>query len=456
VSLIQRIESNCRISPDRVILSDGNGEYTNSCVWELSGRVFAYLLQKGVGREDIVLVHLPRGGEAVMVMTGVFRAGAAVLVIEDCGPNDWTDSVIREVCPRITIDARTMDEIRRLAPAESYRIPELHDLAFIVYTTGTTGLSKGVMHEYGTLERSIETYEAIKDRYDVTNDRNALVTTLHSGVNFLTAMAAINSYVDIVPRGVFDDPSLFHSRLCEKRIQYTYLSPLYLQKYGPDVVDTPYMKYISVSFEPISTIYSGKLSIFNDYGMTEAGGAICEFLIDRAYDVTPIRKPCHGVVMSLLDENGRSVPDGKLGEICVETPYCRGYLNRPEETAEQFCGGLYHTRDLGKRLDDGNYIMYGRMNDALKTPRGLVIALEIEVEARKILGRPSAYVKIFPPDSDPTICLYTDFPIDFKEVQARMREIVPEYKLPTAHIQVEGFEYNNGKAIRVHLKNPRQ
>lgn len=453
MQFIERIEKNVLADPERIILSDEWGEYTHRQLWELSGRVYAWLTKQGIGREDVVLVHLPRGAEAVMVMVGVYRAGAAVSVLEDRGENPWVDYVRGDLSPRLIIDAVALNEIKKTEPMEGYRLPDLHDLAYIAYTTGTTGQNKGVMQEYGTIERYWPEGEYVAgDEYAV--ESMAIIVTLHTGVPSITMSLANGIRMDIVPHEVFADWERFVARLTEKRIESTYMSPVYLLQYG--VPQTPYLKFLTVSFEPTSGLYKeGMPLLFNEYGARETGSTVAWTIIDRPYDITPIGKPVQGIKMTVLDEQDQPVADGELGEICVENHYCRGYRNLPELTQEHFRNELYYTHDLGKRLPDGTYIMYGRMNDALSTKDGLLIALEIEVEARKVLGRPSAYVKIFPTDAEPVICLYTNFPIDFPKAQAALRKVLPAYKVPTDHVQVEQFEYNNGKAIRVHLTNPR-
>jgi len=453
MSFIQRIEENVISSPGKLILSDEIGEYTNLQMWELSSRVYAYLCAQSIGREDVVLVHLPRGAEAVMVQLGVFRAGSACVVLEDWGANSWVDFVQQDVRPRIVIDKEVMKTIRATPPMKGYRTPDLHDLAYIAYTTGTTGEKKGVMHEYGTFERYMTAEDNVIEAYHFSEDRVAIITTLHTNILSVMICIVLNYYTDIVPHAVYEDNVLFRQRLCDKHITDTYLSPVYLHKYG--ILDTPDMKYISVSFEPLNALYSDKVTLINEYGARETGSSICFFFVDKLYDITPIGKPVPGFQISILDTEGKPVPDGELGEICVDNIYCRGYLNLPDVTAEHFRNGLYHTHDLGKRLPDGDYIMYGRINDALHTPEGLIIALEIEVAARKLTGRSTVYAKVFATQDKPVICIYTDFAIDFPHIQAKLSEILPSYKIPTDHVQVERFEYNNGKAIRVNLKNPR-
>jgi len=155
MTILERIYKNVTESPSRIILTDDYGEYSNMDVWNFSSRVYAYLLTQNVGKESVVLVHLPRSAKPVMVMLGVIRAGAAVVMSEDWGreSDEWCDYLITEVKPVIVVDQRLIEVVMEYSPKEGFVIPDLHDLAYITYTTGTTGKRKGVMLEYGTIER---------------------------------------------------------------------------------------------------------------------------------------------------------------------------------------------------------------------------------------------------------------------------------------------------------------
>lgn len=370
------------------------------------------------------------------------------------GANEWVDFVKRETKPDLVINTSVMKAIRECEPSDGYVIPDMHDLAYIAYTTGTTGQKKGVMHEYGTIEKYFKADEESVPEIDVENCSMALTSTLHTSIPSFSYYLGNNSHVDIVPHAVVENWPAFVKRLEEKRIGTTYMSPLFYNKNGFPY--TPYLQYISVSFEPACNLYTDKVPLINEYGASEMGTTVAWYKVDKPYDITPIGKPLTGVKISILDENDSLVKDGELGEICVNNSYCRGYLNLPDATAAQFRGGLYYTRDLGKRLPDGCYIMYGRINDAVKTNNGLIIALEIETEARKVLGKSSVYVKIYKTTTEPVICIYTDFDIDLNDLRIKLSNTLPGYKLPTDFVRVGRFEYNNGKAIRVNLKNPRE
>lgn len=456
MTIIERIYNNVTGSPARIILSDEHGEYSNRDVWDFSSRVYAYLLAHDVGKESIVLVSLPRSATSVMVMLGVIRAGAAVVMSEDWGGSqskEWREYVAGEVKPAIVVDQRLMDVMMECRPKDGFVIPDLHDLAYITYTTGTTGKRKGVMLEHGTIERyNSEVYLQDAEVSKTLDESSAITVTLNSAVIFLLLNLANNAPSDIVPHSVFGSWPDFINRLDDKKITTFACSALDLSRHG--IPETPYLHFVSTSYEPACGLYSDRIQLVNEYGMTETGTTVTAFFVDRKYDIVPIGKPLPGFSVMILDEKGNEVPAGEYGEICIDCIYCRGYVNQPELTAEHFRDGLFYSHDLGKRLPDGNLVMCGRMNDSLLTDSGRIIGLEIELAVQKVLVHHGAYVKIFKTSEFPIICLYTDFDIDFPRLQEDLKGILPEYEIPTHHVRVSRFTHRNGKVIRSLLLPP--
>jgi len=442
---------------DRVLLSDGKGDYGIGDVWSASGRVYRYLVEHGVGREDVVMVLLPRGAQALMVVMGVWRAGAAVTIHEDWFSEEWINFAKRDTGCKMVIDAKVMDEILALEPLVGWKEADEHDLAYITYTTGTTGERKGVMHEYGSLGRIVDLSKSSFDGWTAPeNYRTALMISLHSAISSIVLSFFFGAYLDIVPYEVVENPDALKKRLAEKRILYTYMSPVMLEKIGS--FDSPYLECIGTGFEPATNMCSSSVPLVNEYGMTESPFVLSEFIIDKPYGIVPIGKPICPDETFILERNGTPVADGEIGEICFVNHFCRGYRNMPEATAAQFRDGLFHTRDLGKVLPDGNWLMLGRVNDSLETPFGLVVALEIETVVRSVIGYHNIYVKVFEGGSadrlDPVICVYADRSIDLNDLRERLAQYLPAYKLPTDFVQVDSFNYINGKVIRLELKNP--
>lgn len=443
--------------PGRVLLSDDEGEYCAGELWSVSGRVYRYLIEHDVSREDVVMVLLPRGAEAVMAAVGVWRAGAAVMIHEDWIAKESIRFSKRDSNCRIVIDARVMDEIRSLEPMKGWKDADEHDLAYITYTTGTTGERKGVMHEYGSLGRIIELSKTSFEGWTAPEEyRTALMTALHSAISSIVLTITFGIYLDIVPREVVADCEALKKRLVRNRIMYTFMSPVMLKKFGH--LDSPYLECVGTSFEPATNMCSCSIPIVNEYGMTECPYVLSEFVIDRQYGIVPIGKPILPDETFILDKNGSPVADGEIGEICFVNRFCRGYLNMPEATAVQFRDGIFHTRDLGKVLPDGNWVMLGRVNDSVETPSGLVVALEIEALSRAVMEYHSIYVKVFEGVTagrqKPVICVYADKQLDLNLLRERLLQHLPEFKLPTDFVKVDSFKYNNGKVIRMQLRNP--
>ena len=143
-----------------------------------------------------------------------------------------------------------------------------------------------------------------------------------------------------------------------------FLSPSIIRAVG-DVGE--YIKHIFTGSEPANGIFVEGVELINTYGMSEGAFTLAQFVIDKPYEVCPVGKPNYEEIkLYILDEDGKEVADGKVGEICFDNPYMRGYIGLLEQTAEVLKDGVYHTGDLGKKLEDGNLILLGRSNDMIK------------------------------------------------------------------------------------------
>ena len=119
---------------------------------ELSGKVYAWLRAQNIGKEDFVLICMPRGGIALVAILGVWKAGAAFTLVEDSYPPERIAFIKKDCGCKAVIDLRAWNEILKTDALSGYERTDIHDAAFAIYTSGTTGNPKGVLHEYGSVK----------------------------------------------------------------------------------------------------------------------------------------------------------------------------------------------------------------------------------------------------------------------------------------------------------------
>ena len=394
---------------------------------KMSGRVYSYLANAGIGKEDFVLICLPRGIQPLIAFLGVLRAGAAFVIVEDNYAPERIEYIKNDCGCKIVIDSAAWEKIQLCDSLEGYAEVDEHDAAFAVYTSGTTGNPKGVVHEYGNLDRMVESVTMSTCGPLATHDdRFALVAPLNFVASqlILTYAFYYGVFLVVVSYATVKNPLSIGMFIVKNKITGTFLTPSYIRKLSSK---PPMLKFCIVGSEPANEVYLDGLVIHNFYLMSESGFAVTHFLIDKKYEFTPVGKSEFGHEIMLLDENGNPVPDGEEGEICFENKYVRGYRNLPEETAKNFRDGIYHSGDLAKKDENGNFIICGRMNDMVKINGNRVEPGEIENVAKKVLGVDWTACRIIDEGGKVYICVYylKNIKVDFDVARVAMSKYLP-------------------------------
>ena len=431
---------------------------TYAQIGELSGRVYAWLKAKGIGREDFVLVNLPRGVKPIVAEFGVWRAGAAFALVEDTYAPERIAFIRKDCACKLEIDAAAWEEILKTEPREGFEDVGEHDAAYAIYTSGTTGTPKGVLHEYGNLKEAADSIRYADREICASDDRTALVAPLNfvASVIFVVKVLTLGrACIHVVPYALLKSPLKFALFMNLKRITTTFLTPSYVRAFVSKPF--PFLKRLFVGSEPANGVEPGKLEVVNIYAMSESGFAVGVFRIDRKYDVCPVGRPPFDCKVRLVGEDGRDVPDGEIGELWFENRYVRGYLNRPEETAKSFVGGFYRTGDLARRLPSGDYAVCGRATDMVKINGNRVEPAEIEAVAKEVLGVDWCAARGFEDDAQSFVALYytADIEVDVDAVRAKMARKLPYYMLPQHFVRIEKVPQSaNGKFSRRLLPKP--
>ena len=161
-----------------------------------------------------------------------------------------------------------------------------------------------------------------------------------------------------------------------------------------------------VGSEPANNLYTNVPNLINIYACSESGYAVGVFAIDQSYETCPIGKPEVSTQIDLIGEDGEKANDDGIGELCFENPYVRGYLNLPEETKKAFVNGMYHSGDLARKDEKGNYMLLGRSNDMIKINGNRIEPAEIEAAVKTVLGIDWVAAKGFEDNGKSFLCAY--------------------------------------------------
>lgn len=471
-TFIERFEENVIKYPDKpAVRSYGqrSGVSTYSKLNRRAGMVYRYLKEHGIGREDFVMICLPRSIRTVICLMGVIKAGAAFVIVEDTYSQGRIDFIYKDCGCKMKIDIDLLAEMMECEPLEGHEETDPHDAAYAVYTSGTTGNPKGVLHEYGNMDQCVESIYHDGESILNSDDLFAMIAPLNF-VAFpiaLLKLLAEGGTLFIVPYSVAKNFDKLQEFLINEKITSMFMTASYIRAYKNP---SPFLRQIIVSSEPANGLHVEGPRLLNVHAMSETGFNTSSFELDRAYDVAPIGKPGFDLKTCILDEEGNEVSDGEIGEYCFENTYVRGYINLPEKTAEAFRDGLFHSGDLARKDADGNVILVGRNDDMIKINGNRIEPAEIEAACRDTLGIENVVAKGFDEGKRAFVCLYFlneeakaagilkkpgRLSITVDEIKDRLSDRLPYYMIPTYYEGLDEFPKNaNGKLYRKELEVP--
>ncbi len=459
-TIIELLDQYTKDTPNSTILYDETHTkgITYAQLDDMTGRVYSYLKKNGVGKEDFVLINLPRGIMPIVAMIGVWKAGAAWALVEDTYAPERIAYIRKDCGCKFELSGENWDEVMKEQTLPGHVDPDMHDAAYAIYTSGTTGNPKGVLHEYGNLERAIESIRINGENPFKGKDRLALLAPMNfvaSVIVILEVLSIQGAKMFVVSYATIKNPMALKMMFIEKRITITFLTPSYVRMLGGQT--GPFLRMLFVGSEPANNIYNKKLDLINIYACSESGFAVGVFPIDKAYESCPIGKPEVETKITLIDEEGNEVSDGEIGELCFENPYVRGYINLPEESAKAFVNGIYHTGDLARKEADGNYVLLGRSGDMIKINGNRIEPAEIEAAVKQVLNIDWAAARGFEENGKSYLCAYytADVQVDPDKMREELAKRLPYYMIPAYYLKIDEVPLKpNGKMDRKGLPKP--
>jgi amino acid adenylation domain-containing protein len=367
----------------------------------------------GVGPEQPVAVLLDRSPDVVVALLAIWRAGGAYVPLDSRDPALRLQQVLADVQPRVLLTTRGKVEAKNVQAVFVDEVPPLaearfepggvrpRDLAYIMYTSGSTGVPRGVAVEH----RSVANHLAwMQSAFPLrAGDRVLQTTSLGFDVSVweLVAPLAAGATLVLPPLDAEAEPSRVAALLERYGIAMLQTTPSFLRLLlDEDLAGCRSLRWIFCGAEPLPRalaerfLHSGSTAVLhNVYGPTEgtidAAFYTCSSaaaLADTRGGTVPIGKPIDNVQLSVLDSAGRRVPQGVAGELYISgANLARGYWRQPGLTAERFVpdpfgGGslMYRTCDRARMLRTGDVELLGRVDRQVKVRGVRVEPGEIE------------------------------------------------------------------------------
>lgn len=462
--VVQLFEAQARARPDAQALWSPSGSVSYAAL-EGSANRLAHRILSTAGRPGALVGVLgERSPEVVAAMLGVLKAGCAYLPLDPRLPparleplRAVTDLIVARRADRgLLADDRPVLELDGTATfadldSEADVAPDVvapgHAAAYVVFTSGSTGAPKGVVVERRQLAWSTAARFAYYDRHpgrflllsplSVDSSVAGVYWTLCSGGTLVLPAPHVEQDVDALARLVE-----------EVGVTHTLLLP---SLYGAilDHVDARHLcslRLVVVAGEACRedvvrshVALLPEVELHNEYGPSEATvWATADELTAHPSGPVTIGRPVPGARVYIRDAELAEVTTGEEGEICIGGPgLARGYLDRPDLTAERFVdhpsvpgARLYRTGDRGRWLDDGRLAFLGRMDDQIKVRGFRVESAEVERALEAHASIAEAMVVLAPmrssatdDDADPGVLVEALLGRSDDEVEALLRDV---------------------------------
>jgi amino acid adenylation domain-containing protein len=492
-SIQEEFERVAESRPEAVALESEAGVMTYGELNRRANRLSRRLMGMGVSREGAVGVYLERGGEMVVGLLGVLKAGAAYVALDAAYPKDRIAFMLKQsrvrilltqhhlverlpehTCEVIRLDTDWPDISKESVTSLSVKVrPD--NVAYIIYTSGSTGEPKGVLGLHGgALNRFAWMWDAYPfEEGEVCCQKTSLGFVDSIWEIFGPLLKGIRTV--IIPDDVVKDPLRLIDELARKEVTRIVLVPSLLQAILDSRADLrsrlPRLKVVVTSGEalPVKLLDRFReampgVTLLNLYGSSEVAGDVTwhDTTVDGVKSCVPIGRPLHNTQVYLLDRHLQLVPAGVPGEVYVGgANLARGYAHRPEQTAERFIpdpfacepgGRLYRTGDLARLLPDGNTEYLGRVDHQVKIRGFRIEAEEIEAVLSRHAGVRKAVVVAHGDCGDKRLICYVvaDQPAPAAdELRRFVGDKLPDYMVPSAFVFLDALPLlPNGK---VHL-----
>ncbi|NLO36933.1 MAG: amino acid adenylation domain-containing protein [Clostridiaceae bacterium] len=493
--LLEYLEDTVRRVPEKIAYSNGQDDMTFAQVYRESRAIGSFLQARDLRCQPVV-VFMNKHPRAITAFLGVLYAGAAYVPIDEEMPRIRIRLILDTLQPRALIcDSQTARAVASLeytgavfgyeqicqtpeTPAALAAIRDAHidtDPAYVVFTSGATGVPKGVVACHRSVIDYIEAFSEVLrlDESTVFGMQVPLYFDACLKEVFPTLKFGATTY--IIPRNLFMFPVKLVAFLNTHQVNtlcWVVSALTMISAFGTlDTVVPHTLRLIAFGSEvmPVKQLRSWRKALpdarfINLYGPTEATGMSCYFDVDRDFaddEPIPIGRPFRNTGILLLGPDNRLARPGETGEICIRgTALTMGYYKAFDKTAEVFVQNplndaypelIYRTGDLARLNERGELVFVSRKDYQIKHMGHRIELGEIEAGANALEAVRMAGC-IYDAE-DGKIVLFYAGDLEPGALLAALRDRLPRYMLPN---QVEPLDRlpltSNAKIDRVTLK----
>jgi amino acid adenylation domain-containing protein len=487
-------EEQVRVHPNAVAAVHGDRQWTYRQLNGRANQLGRALLARGLCREGVVAVVTERNLDWMAAALAIFKAGGAYLPIEPHFPADRIARTLSRAGCRLVLTERgstaTLDQaLDSVSGVDTLFIDAAYQeehaeadlgidvaadqLAYIFFTSGSTGEPKGAMCEHlGLLNHLCAKIQDLG-----IGEGNVVAQTAPQCFDIslwqLVSALLVGGRTLVVEQEAILDARRFVDKVVEGRVNVVQVVPSYLEVLlsylAQQPRELPDLRCVSVTGEALKKELTQRwfaaapeIKLVNAYGLTETSDDTNHEVMDRVPDRerVPLGPPVNNVRVYVVEEHLSPVPLGAPGEL-VFSGVCvgRGYVNDPERTRRAFmadphCEGhrLYRSGDYARWLPEGKLEFLGRRDTQIKISGFRIEIGEIENTLLRLPGVHDGAVVVTEraDHSKHLVAFYSGpRPIDADVLRDQLRESLPEYMVPSAlHWQTRLPLTDNGKIDR--------
>ena len=515
-SVHERFSHLAKRRPDQLAITDPHDSWTYEDLNSRSNQLAHYLLESGIRREDIVAVYGHRSASLAWALLGILKAGAAFLILDPAYPTARIIEYVRGAKPRgfvhlraggavsheledvlqatvhcrVTLSSllsfRHDDVLHTYSMADPQIAIDPDDLAYVSYTSGSTGEPKGVLGRHGPLSHFLP-WQAEKFGLKSSDHFSLLSGLSHDPLHreIFTALW-VGGTIYVPDPDILGAAGELADWMARQQITFAHMTPAlgrFLTETAKPQSQLPSLRHVflvgdKLTWGDVTRLrkLAPEVTCVNYYGSTETQRAVSYYEITASESstagqgVVPVGRGMPNVQLLILNTEQKLAGLGEVSEIYMRSPHlARGYLNDESLTEARFLTNpltqqagdrLYRTGDVGRYLRDGSVEILGRIDGQVKV-RGFRVELG-EIEAA--LGRHPAVrdsvvvVREDEPDNKRLVAYIVSSlqpAPSTNDLRSFLKQKLPDYMMPSGFMFLESLPLTpNGKLDRKSLPAP--